>query len=50
MQIKYAIHPEDVKSYETPRLRKEFHSANLMVEDSINLIYTHYDRFIYGGI
>ena len=50
MQIKYAVHPEDVKSYETPRLRKEFHSANLMVEDSINLIYTHYDRFIYGGI
>lgn len=50
MEIKYAIHPEDVKSYDTSRLRKEFHSEKIMVEDTIQLIYTHYDRFIYGGI
>ena len=50
MEIKYAIHPEDAKSYDTSRLRKEFHSDSLMIEDSIKLVYTHYDRFIYGGI
>lgn len=50
MELKYAVHPEDVKRYDTTRLRKEFHSDNLMTRDSIQLIYTHYDRFIYGGI
>lgn len=50
MQTKYAVHPEDVKRYDTDRLRKEFHSGNLMVNDAIELVYTHYDRFIYGGI
>jgi len=50
MKIKYAVHPEDVKSYDTERLRSEFHSSELMVADAINLVYTHYDRYIYGGI
>lgn len=50
MQIKYAVHPEDVKSYDTQRLRKEFHSRGILKADAIHLIYTHYDRFIYGGI
>ncbi len=50
MQIKYAVHPEDVKSYDTERLRKEFHTGGLMQEDAVKMIYTHYDRFIYGGI
>jgi len=50
MQIKYAVHPEDVKSYDTQRLRKEFHSSTILTEDAIHLVYTHYDRFIFGGI
>lgn len=50
MEIKYAVHPQDVKSYDSARLRQEFHSDNLMVEDQINLVYTHYDRYVYGGI
>lgn len=50
MEIKYAAHPEDVKSYDTSRLREAFHSGSIMVSDQIRLIYTHYDRFIYGGI
>lgn len=50
MEIKYAIHSEDARSYDTRKLRKEFHSDNLMLEDAITLVYTHYDRFIYGGI
>ncbi len=50
MQIKYAVHPTDVKSYDTTRLREEFHTGGLMQKDAINLVYTHYDRFVYGGI
>ncbi len=50
MEIKYAVHPVDAKSYDTARLRQEFHSNNIMVADAISLVYAHYDRFIYGGI
>ena len=48
MEVKYAVHPEDAKLYDTQRIRKEFHSSDLMGEDVIKMIYTHYDRFIYG--
>lgn len=50
MESKYAVHPEDARAYDTKRIRKEFFSNNLMVKDSIKLVYLHYDRFIYGGI
>lgn len=50
MQIKYAVHPTDVKAYDTTRLRAEFHSSNILEKNNIKLVYTHYDRFIYGGI
>jgi len=45
-----ATHPLDAKSYDTARLRKEFLIRNLMTEDQISLIYSHYDRFIVGGV
>ncbi|MDO6809757.1 5-dehydro-4-deoxy-D-glucuronate isomerase [Zobellia galactanivorans] len=48
MEVKYAVHPDDAKLYDTQRIRKEFHSSDLMDEDAIKMIYTHYDRFIYG--
>ncbi len=50
MEIKHAVHPQDVKSYDTERIRKEFHSENIMSNDKITLVYTHYDRYIYGGV
>ncbi|SHJ03988.1 5-dehydro-4-deoxy-D-glucuronate isomerase [Pseudozobellia thermophila] len=48
MEVKYAVHPEDAKQYDTQRIRKEFHSSDLMGEDKVTMVYTHYDRFIYG--
>ena len=48
--IRHAIHPEDVRSYDTTRLRKSFLVDTLFSDDKIELIYTHYDRFIVGGI
>lgn len=47
--IRHAVHPEDVKLYDTTRLRDSFHIPQVFVKDSIELVYTHYDRFIAGG-
>ncbi len=46
---RYAASPQDVKSYDTTRIREEFLIDNLMQEDVINLTYSHYDRFISGS-
>lgn len=48
--IRHAIHPEDVKSYDTTRLRNSFLIESLFQQDSIQLVYTHYDRYIVGGV
>lgn len=48
-QIRYASHPEDAKHYDTAKLREEFLVQNLFEKDSINLVYSDYDRFIVGG-
>ena len=47
--LRYASHPDDVKHYDTQRLRNEFLVQNLFQADRINLTYTDYDRFIVGG-
>lgn len=50
MKIKYAANPTDVKTYDTTRLRSEFHCPGIVESGTINLVYSHYDRFIFGGI
>lgn len=47
--VRYAASPNDVKSYDTAKLRDEFLIDNLMEVDKISLIYSHYDRFITGS-
>jgi 4-deoxy-L-threo-5-hexosulose-uronate ketol-isomerase len=49
LEIRYAAHPEDVKNYDTKKLRKEFLIENIFVPDEISLVYTMYDRYIVGG-
>jgi len=49
-QVRYTTSPKDVKAYDTTRLREEFLIENLMEADTVNSIYSHYDRFITGGI
>lgn len=49
-QVRYAASPQDVKTYDTTRLREEFLIQNLFEADTVNLVYSHYDRFITGGI
>lgn len=48
-EIRYAVHPMDVKHYDTERLRKEFLIEKVFIEDEIYLVYSMYDRFMAGG-
>ena len=47
--IQTACHPDDVKHYDTERLRSSFLMEKVMSPDEINLTYTLYDRLIFGG-
>ncbi len=47
--VQTACHPEDVKHYDTETLRARFMMPEVMVADEINLTYSLYDRFIFGG-
>ena len=48
-QMQVACNPQDVKTYDTERLRASFLMEKVMAPDEINLTYSMYDRFIYGG-
>ena len=50
VDIRYASAPDDVKNYDTKKLRERFLISNLMEDGKINLVYTHYDRYIVGGV
>ena len=50
LEVRYAVHPEDAKSYGTDRIRKEFLIKKVMVPGEINLVYSMYDRYIVGGV
>jgi 4-deoxy-L-threo-5-hexosulose-uronate ketol-isomerase len=49
IELRYAAHPDDVKSYDTEKLRKEFLIDKVFVPDDISLVYSLYDRYIVGG-
>ncbi|MEJ6388755.1 5-dehydro-4-deoxy-D-glucuronate isomerase [Gymnodinialimonas ulvae] len=48
-ETRYAIDPTTAKSMDTDGLRSHFHKDGLFAEGEINLVYTHYDRFILGS-
>ncbi|MFY9597524.1 MAG: 5-dehydro-4-deoxy-D-glucuronate isomerase [Dysgonamonadaceae bacterium] len=48
-ELRYAAHPEDAKSYDTKRLRRDFLIKNLFSENEVNMVYSMYDRMIVGG-
>jgi 4-deoxy-L-threo-5-hexosulose-uronate ketol-isomerase len=49
MELRYAAHPEDVKNYDTKRLRKDFLIEKIFVPEEVSLVYSLYDRLIVGG-
>ena len=48
-KVQTACHPQDVKTYDTELLRSRFMMDKVMVPDEINVTYSLYDRFIFGG-
>lgn len=49
MRNLYAHHPEDVKNYNTEKLRDQFLMENVFAADKIEFTYSHVDRIIFGG-
>jgi 4-deoxy-L-threo-5-hexosulose-uronate ketol-isomerase len=49
LELRYAVHPEDFKRYDTEKIRKEFLIEKVFVEDGICLVYSLYDRYMVGG-
>src|SRR5574344_1786997 len=48
-EIRYAAHPQDAKSYDTARIRKDFLIENVFTADEVNMVYSMYDRMVVGG-
>lgn len=49
LELRYAVHPQDFKSYDTEKLRTEFLIEKIFIPDEISLVYSMYDRYMVGG-
>lgn len=49
MNIRFAIGPNETKQFNTEQFRENFLVSSLMQDDTVQLVYTHYDRVIIGG-
>ena len=50
MEIRYAVHPEQMKTMDTRKMRDHFLVENLFARDRLNMVYSHIDRIIAGGV
>lgn len=50
MEIRHAVHPEDIKRCTTEDLRNRFLIQRLFVPDEVTMVYSHVDRMIAGGV
>jgi len=50
MEIRFQNSPGETKTMTTEQLRENFLIENLMQDDTIQLVYSHYDRVIVGGV
>jgi 4-deoxy-L-threo-5-hexosulose-uronate ketol-isomerase len=48
-EIRYAVHPEVFRHYDTTRLRRNFLIERIFASDEVNMVYSMYDRMIVGG-
>lgn len=49
MKVLYGAGPDDIKTFDTARLRKEFLVEDLFQPGVVSFTYTHVDRLILGG-
>jgi len=50
MEIRFQNSPKETSRMNTKELRENFHIPALMQDDSVQLVYSHYDRVIVGGV
>jgi 4-deoxy-L-threo-5-hexosulose-uronate ketol-isomerase len=50
MEIRFQSNPKEVRRMNTEDLRSNFLVADMMNEDGLSLVYSHYDRVIIGGV
>ena len=48
-EIRYAAHPEDAKSYDTKRIRRDFLIEKVFSPNEVIMVYSMYDRMVVGG-
>jgi len=49
-KVRYASSPKEVKEMNTKQLRNNFLIKKVMNQDKIKWVYSHYDRYITGGV
>ena len=49
MQTRYGVHFNHFRTFTTDQTRDEFLATGLMIGGQVQLVYSHYDRFIFGG-
>ena len=50
MEVRFQNSPKETAAMSTQDLRDNFLLENLMVDDEVRLVYSHYDRVIVGGV
>ena len=50
MLERYTHHPSELKKMDTEQMREAFALTNLFKEGVVNLVYSHYDRMVIGGV
>src|SRR5258706_15759348 len=50
METRFEHSPKETSGMNTEELRAAFLTENLMQDDTVQLLYTHYDRVIVGGV
>ncbi|MBO0929529.1 5-dehydro-4-deoxy-D-glucuronate isomerase [Fibrella aquatilis] len=50
MQVRYAVSPAETKQFTTTQLRDNFLIESLFETGTIQLVYSHFDRVIIGGV
>jgi 4-deoxy-L-threo-5-hexosulose-uronate ketol-isomerase len=49
LKILHSVHPDDFKQYDTALIRERFLIDGIVQKDSIEFVYTHYDRMMVGA-
>jgi 4-deoxy-L-threo-5-hexosulose-uronate ketol-isomerase len=48
--VRFAVHEDHYKGMDTDTLRKHFLIEEIFIVDKVKLTYTHYERFVVGGV